>query len=163
MEFRNIYSDYRVSQSGVIIGKRGKPLTPSDNGRGYKVVKMFIDGKWTSKAVHRLVAEAWIDNPENLPEVNHIDCNRENNVVSNLEWCTHSYNVQYSYDKGGRDVSGDKNANCKYLVDTIKEICQLLQEGMKSSKIRDLGYDYNLVRAIKSRKNWNDISKDFHW
>lgn len=163
MEFRNIYTNYQVSDSGVILGVRGNELKPFNNGRGYKIVKIKIAGKWTSKAVHRLVAEAWLPNPKNLPEVNHIDCNRDNNIVTNLEWCTHSYNVSYSYSQGFREVGGELNANCKTDLGTVLEICSLLQQRLKSSKIRDLGYDYDLVRAIKSRKNWKDISKDFHW
>lgn len=73
--------------------------------------------------VHRMVAEAFIPNPDNLPEVNHKDNNRTNNCVDNLEWCTHVYNIQYSIDSGNHistsDLTGDKNPN--YGNHTLKE------------------------------------------
>lgn len=162
MEFR-VVDGYKVSKCGTILGRRGKPLTPNDNGKGYLIVKVYIGGKWTSKAVHRFVAEAWIGNPDNLPEVNHIDCNRQNNSVSNLEWCTHSYNIEYSYDTKGRSATGEDNARCITTEEEVRQVCELLVAGITSAKIRDRGYDYNLVRAIKSRKNWTHISKEYSW
>ena len=63
---------------------------------GYLSVKLCIDGFNKSFLVHRLVASAFIDNPLNLPEVNHIDTNRSNNNVLNLEWTTHKDNVTHS-------------------------------------------------------------------
>lgn len=74
---------------------KGRILKPSSEKGGYLKVGVKVDGKWTQKKVHRLVAQTFIPNPENLPEVNHKDCNRKNNNVENLEWCTHSYNRQY--------------------------------------------------------------------
>lgn len=63
---------------------------------GYLNVSLSKNGKAISKSVHRLVAVAFIPNPENLEMVNHIDENKENNCVENLEWCTRSYNQIYS-------------------------------------------------------------------
>ena len=77
-----------------------KILTPTDNGNGYKIISLNKNRKRKNKYIHRLVAEAFIPNPDNLPEVNHIDNNKSNNVWTNLEWCTRSYNVKYSFDKG---------------------------------------------------------------
>lgn len=71
---------------------KGKTLHPKQNPRsGYLVVGLSDDTKY----VHRLVAEAFINNPQNLPEVNHKDETRTNNVVSNLEWCDRQYNHDY--------------------------------------------------------------------
>lgn len=163
MEFKTVYKKYKVSKCGIVLGVKGQPLAQCDNGRGYLIVGIFANGKWTSKGVHRLVAEAWLENADNQEEVNHKDCNRYNNSVDNLEWCSHSYNVAYSYSTGSRDVSGSNNANCKTDVETVHKICEMLQSGLSSAKIRDLGYNYDLVRAIKSRKNWNEISVNYHW
>lgn len=66
-----------------------------DNGRGYLTVKIFYNGKWRTKSAHRLVCEAFIPNPNKLPEVNHKDNNPSNNMPSNLEWCSHQYNIEY--------------------------------------------------------------------
>lgn len=162
MEFREIYG-LKVSSCGVVIGRRGRPLKPVDNGRGYLIVTLAIDGKRTSKAVHRLVAEAWLNNPHSLPEVNHKDCNKLNNCVDNLEWCTRGYNIGYTYETDGRSATGENNARCKTTEVEVKQICELLQQGLSSAKIRDKGYDYELVRAIKCRKRWAHISKDYTW
>ena len=62
---------------------------------GYLQVHISVDGKQATKKVHRLVAQAFILNPDNLPEINHKDNNPLNNDVSNLEWCTHEYNIAY--------------------------------------------------------------------
>lgn len=161
--FKSVYDDYAVSKIGVVLSKTGKPLAQHDNGRGYLIVSLQINGKRTSKAVHRLVAEAWIPNPLNLKEVNHIDCNRVNNVIENLEWCSHGYNVKYSYLRKNRTAVGEHNARCKTSTEVVTEICKLLQTGFKSYEIRDKGYDYALVRGIKCRRSWNHISVNFTW
>ena len=61
---------------------------------GYETVMFSTEGKVTCMYIHRLVAEAFIPNPNNYPEINHIDHNKSNNVVENLEWCNRKYNVQ---------------------------------------------------------------------
>jgi hypothetical protein len=72
-----------------------KELKQRDVGKGYQAVQL----KNQCKKVHRLVAETYIPNPNNLPQVNHIDENKENNCVSNLEWCSNQYNAEYSKSK----------------------------------------------------------------
>lgn len=73
-------------------------------------------------SVHRMVAEAFIPNPNNLQEVNHIDCDRTHNCVENLEWCTHFDNIQYSIKMGNHVcttyISGSNNPN--FGCDTLK-------------------------------------------
>lgn len=75
--------------------KKGRFLNQSENADGYLRVSIEVGGKWTMKSVHQLVAQTFITNPESLPEINHKNCIRDDNRVSNLEWCNHSYNVQY--------------------------------------------------------------------
>ena len=74
-------------------------LKPYDDGHDYLKVGLFKDGKKKNCRINRLVAIAFIPNPYNLPEVNHIDQCRINNNVENLEWCTSQYNVEYSKAK----------------------------------------------------------------
>jgi DNA-binding XRE family transcriptional regulator len=73
----------------------GLILHQSNRG-GYKQVGLRKDGKWKSESVHRLVAKAFLPNPDMLPVVNHCDEDKANNCVENLEWCTPSYNVRYN-------------------------------------------------------------------
>ena len=76
--------------------KQEKILKPyKDGGDYYFVIGLHKNGKKKYKAIHRLVAEAFIPNPNNYPIVNHKDENKENNYVDNLEWCTHKYNSNY--------------------------------------------------------------------
>lgn len=95
---------YQVSNLGNVRSlkyrnqKLVKNLTPQTNNHGYKVVGLGENGKTKFALVHRLVATAFIDNPNNYPVVNHKDENPLNNRVDNLEWSTYSYNCIYSMD-----------------------------------------------------------------
>lgn len=94
---------YEVSNLGrvkslsrnYLYGHHGDIILSTNDRRGYRGVTLFKDGKRYYYAVHRLVAEAFIPNPLNLPEVNHLDENRANNEATNLEWCTRKENVNY--------------------------------------------------------------------
>jgi len=74
---------------------KGKVLNQYENAGGYLYVHFRMNGKLVNRYVHRLIAEAFIPNPDNLPQVNHLDCDRKNNKVENLEFCTVSYNAKY--------------------------------------------------------------------
>lgn len=83
-------SVYRVCKFGL------KKLKPSLRN-GYPSIRVSIDNKQTWLYVHRLVAEVFIENPDNLGYVNHKDEDRTNNNVNNLEWCTNKYNIHYGH------------------------------------------------------------------
>lgn len=84
----------------------------------YKFVVLTKDGNETSFSVHRLVAEAFLDNPDDLPQVNHKDEDPSNNHVENLEWCTQQYNLEYSKSKpvAQYDADGTKIAEYKSIA-----------------------------------------------
>jgi hypothetical protein len=88
--------------------EKGMILKQWLNKRGYLRVAFRKDSKLVNKPVHRLVAQTFIPNPDNLPQVNHKDCNPQNNSVSNLEWCTPEYNIEYreKYGKSSAEVLG---------------------------------------------------------
>lgn len=98
---------YEVSNLGNIRsvnwGKRGysKNLYLKPHNKGYLQVELFKNGNRKMFMVHRLVAQAFLENNDNLPLVNHKDENKENNRADNLEWCNNSYNVCYSLNKHG--------------------------------------------------------------
>ena len=87
---------YAITPEGDVYSyKRKKFLKPGVNGIGYLYVSLCKDGKIKHYGVHRLVAEAYIPNPDNLPQINHKDENKENNCLQNLEWCDAKYNINY--------------------------------------------------------------------
>ena len=84
---------FAVSNQGTVINlKTCKRLTPSINYNGYVYVDLRGEGWRENKRYHRLLAELFIPNPKNLPQINHIDGNKTNNDLGNLEWCDNSYN-----------------------------------------------------------------------
>lgn len=91
------FDGYLVNANGDVISLKGKTprLLSQVTVNGYKMVIMYNDGKAHLEYVHRLVAELFIDNPNNYNEINHIDENKANNNVNNLEWCTREYNINY--------------------------------------------------------------------
>jgi hypothetical protein len=103
---------------------KGKLLKPMKDRRGYLYVDLKKDGQRKLHRIHRLVAEAFLLNPDNLPVVNHRDGNKENNHYSNLEWCTSSQNNKHAYDMGLR-VKGDKHPWAKLTqaeIDYIRKV-----------------------------------------
>lgn len=104
---------YQVSNLGNVksmnYGRTGeiKLLKQSTNKQGYKSVHLFKNRKWKSYSVHRLVAMAFIPNPNNLPIINHKDENPSNNNINNLEWCTVTYNNTYgtARKRAGENIS----------------------------------------------------------
>lgn len=79
---------------------KGRVLKTSVNKCGYERVQLTKDSRPYNFTIHRLVATAFIPNKENLPEINHIDGNKRNNNVDNLEWCTKSHNIQHAFKNG---------------------------------------------------------------
>lgn len=92
---------YYVTSQGDVVNAKGDTLKPTINKKiGYKTVSLWKNNKGSSKTIHRLVALAYLPNPNNLPEVNHIDGNKLNNHVDNLEWVTRSENMIHAYSIG---------------------------------------------------------------
>lgn len=119
--------------------RKGKVLAYNLVGAGYLQVGLHRDGKVEQKLVHRLVSEAFLPNPDNLPEVNHKDEDKTNNNISNLEWCTMLYNNAYN----GRNKRVAKalerpiyvvtSSGHRYLFDSTKKAVELL--GLKSGAV----------------------------
>lgn len=94
---------YLVSNKGQVFTMHKKRLmNQTENEKGYLSVEFLKDGKRKRFKVHRLVAQAFIDNPNLYKEINHIDGNKKNNEAENLEWCSRSENLKHAYRLGLR-------------------------------------------------------------
>lgn len=121
---------YQVSNLGRIKAcwSRAAIIRKQSIVKGYKCVILFTAGRAKNLRVHRLVAQAFIPNPDNKPEVNHIDGDKLNNLASNLEWSTRSENMKHAYDnklimgKMGRENNQSRrviNTNTGEIYDTV--------------------------------------------
>lgn len=137
---------YKVSSLGRIIGTRGKLLKTSTDQCGYKT---------SYQRVHRMVAKAFIPNPENKPEVNHKDGNRANNCVENLEWVSKSENEQHS-----RKIL--KTPRPQISDEKILETARLLKSGLSIRKTAALvGLNKETVNHINMRKIRKELLATF--
>ena len=90
------FPNYSIFKDGTVVNNvSGKPLKPLSLSNGYMIVALYKNKRRFQFSLHRLVAIHFINNPEQLPYVNHKDENKSNNSVDNLEWCTASYNANY--------------------------------------------------------------------
>lgn len=118
------YPDYLVYEDGRIwSGKTNKFLKPAYTKAGYASVELFNENGSRRFLVHRLVATAYIPNPNSFPQINHKDENPKNNHINNLEWCTAKYNMNYG--------EGAKTRHCSidYKTESRKRIA--IQNGKK--------------------------------
>ena len=95
------YENYSISEDGMVYNtKFNRKMKPNINSIGYLRVLLSSGGSTKQLFIHRLVADAFVPNPDNKPEVNHIDGNKENNNANNLEWVTRSENENHAYKTG---------------------------------------------------------------
>lgn len=153
----------------TIMRKDGKPFTVKERIRkpfitrnGYAVVNSRIHNKKIYIIVHRAVAEAFIDNPFNKEQVNHIDGNKQNNNVNNLEWVTRKENMQHARDCNlwfPEKRCCEKHPMSKLTAETVIKIRELLKEGTMSQK--DIAIICNTtqerVSRIKHNKAWRAL------
>ena len=147
---------YKVYRDGTIVGAKGK-LKTRLNKDGYLIVTVGSNHR-TTKTVHRIVAELFIPNPNNLPEVNHKDCDRSNAKADNLEWVSRKDNVRYSSNQGKYSDSkkGFKNGKSAYTIEEVLKIRELYDGGMG---VMDIIKEMFPTLTYHERKNkWNAIN-----
>ena len=120
------YENYEINEFGEIRNKKTNHiLKHSINEKGYHKVILTKDNKKIKTGVHRLVASAFIPNPNNYKEVNHIDENKSNNHYSNLEWCNRIQNIEHSIKSGKfkitRVAQYDKENNLIQIYNSCSE------------------------------------------
>ena len=136
-KYQNIYVDganvYKKTQNGDY-----HKLSQWIDNVGYYQVVFKLNNKRKYIRVHRLIAETCLPNPCNYPQVNHIDGNKLNNELSNLEWCNNSYNTQEGYDKG--------LYHSEHRCNPIKAINKTTKQEFKFKSIRECADKLNLNR-----------------
>ncbi len=162
--YENCKNDYLIYEDGRVFScKSNRFLKPLKGSKGYLYIdiRKYSDRKSDCDAIcpriHRLVAMAFIPNPDNLPQVNHIDGNKENNHVDNLEWCTNLYNTIEAVRLGlkpkneyhGKVYQYDLNGNFLNVFDTPKDAAKSISDKALGSNInrcihgkRETAYGY---------------------
>jgi len=145
---------YQVSDDGQVrslIGESPIILKQTISKVGYARVGLFLrDSYQKKKAVHRLVAQAFIPNPQNKPQVNHKNGVKLDNCVTNLEWNTSSENIKHSFATGlNVFVRGEKHFNAKLTEEKIKEIREIWSTGKYRQK--DIGIKFGVSQATIDR------------
>jgi len=143
---RDIWNGHNYYKSKEIIMK------PAPNSDGYPQIPLCMNGKSTSIAIHRLVAIAFIPNPNNLPMVNHKDGDKTNNLPYNLEWCTNRDNIIHGFRILGRRPS--HLGKFGYDNHLSKEVIQLDLNGNEINRFgstreveRETGFQHSNISA----------------
>lgn len=172
------FGDYEVSNLGRVKSpdfilktptgqtwiKKGKILKPYKRKKGYLVCDLRLKGERKIVAVHRFVALAFIPNIDNKPQINHKDGNKENNIVSNLEWCTNSENQIHAF-KTGLQKGNFSHHNSKLTLEEVIYIKNNCVVGSKKNGMQTMAKRFNVCNSTikqiingKSYKYINDKS-----
>ena len=112
------FENYQISDDGRVWSKKSNKWLKPIDVNGYKKTSLYKNGKEYQRLVHRLVAEAFIPNPNNYDEINHINEDKSDNRVENLEWCTTSYNINYG-TRIERQINSISKKVFQYSIDNV--------------------------------------------
>lgn len=169
------YKNYIIYEDGRLWSKNVRkflipfPISRRDkNGnKEYMAYKLSNNAKEKIFQVHRLVAIHFIPNPENKSEVNHKDGNKLNNHVDNLEWVTHTENVQHAFNTGlnnGNLWQGELHSRSTYTDEEVKQICEMFSNGVLPRQLaKSTTKEYQKLFRIYNRDNWKHTSKEYIW
>ena len=155
-EFVQDFENYLISNLGNVKTVNGKPKKIVYDNKGYGRVELWKNNKGRKFRVHRLVAEAFIPNPLGKEQVNHIDGNKKNNCVSNLEWVTPKENIRHAIENNLSSIKyGSKNLSSKLKEEDVKYIRE--NAGINKS-VRELSEIYKVstttIYNIINYKKW---------
>ena len=164
-KINGVKSTYIVCKDGSIFNTKHnkfKKLKPIKQKNGYYLVHLHLNGKSYYRWLHRIVAECFLENPENKPEVNHKNGIKSDNYVDNLEWVSSKENIEHAFRTNIRGV-GEKSSNSILTNKQVKKICEMLEDNeLTMREISDfIGCGYHMVFMIKSKKCWNHISDKY--
>lgn len=166
-DIKRFNGNYSISNCGNVRNNRtGKILKShvSDNGYLHVTVNPFGEFKSYNIRIHREVAIAFIPNPSNKPEVNHIDCDKTNPNVRNLEWATSKENAEHANENNLiTRLRGEDNVRSKFTEDFIEKIRKLYIPYHKKYGLRALGKEYGFHHTAMSKAllgtNWKHLHK----
>lgn len=152
------YDRYQASECGKI--KNGdRILKPTIGTDKYYVISLSNGMNKKQFRVHRLIAMVFIQNPDSLPVVNHIDGNKLNNHAGNLEWCTVDHNLSHAIQTGLFNFKGMKNPKCKITDDIVIKIRTLYEAGVKQKMLSSMfGLKMSNIDKIVKRRSWQHIN-----
>ena len=147
-------TSYRVSSEGRVYSRfSDKCLSLNHKKTGYLHVLLKVDKVRSNNSVHRLVAQAFILNPLNLPCVNHINGNKHDNKVENLEWITWANNMKHGYATGLINNTGVNNGRSKLTEADVKRIRG--DKSLSPTKLaKELGVAVSTIHRVKSGNTW---------
>lgn len=137
---------------------KGRLINTYESENEYVRVNLFKDDYTKTIRFHRIVAEAFIPNPDNLPQVNHKDGKKNNNLPENLEWCDNSYNIKHAYDNGLKFATDKMIENCR--VQGHNYGSTNIEVYIKSKRKRvclDNGKDIIEVNSIRGAAKYLDV------
>lgn len=158
------YERYGITKSGKIYSFINNRFLRQDLSRGYASIALesTIEKKPIRFQVHRLVASQFIANPNNFPIVNHIDGNKKNNCVENLEWCTYKYNTQHAV-KTGLLPSGFDSPITKLTKEKIFQIYQIYEKNKNIKSIsRQFQVSDSTIHSIVKGLRWTDCYREYY-
>lgn len=151
--YENLYQVSNLGRVKSLHWGRSKILSPRNYGRGYQHVWLSKNSKRTSPAIHRLVANAFIDNPKNLPFVNHIDNTPPNNRSDNLEWCTAKGNMEHA-NKQHRLCAGENHYKAKLNWEKVREIRSKYDGSNAAQLAREYKVTHGSIWFIVRNMTW---------
>lgn len=163
---RSLDRELKVVRHGkeMIIHRKGQIIKPKIK-RGYLVVHLYsqIEHKEKTIPIHRLVAQTFISNPENKPQVNHKDENKRNNNVENLEWCSCEYNINYGTRTKRSSISHTNGKKSKKVIQYTKNM-EFVKEFPSLQEVkRQLGFDPTNVSRCAKNNSINRTYKGYKW
>ena len=162
-----VKTEYFVSRSGDVISRykhKERHLKGFTTDKGYMYVKLWINNKTRAAFIHRLVATAYIPNPDNKPEVNHKDGVKSHNYDTNLEWVTSKENKKHAKETGLSNYAKlEKSGDAKYTNKQIEKACKLMEENkLTLNEITEkTGVDKDSLYYIRTKSGWKDISSKY--